>query len=573
MTEKETSLIAVADPPTPVPSDLIEVDNIPRDAEPIDALPSTEDDSFPMADDAYALSSSQEEISEETLRLSDDIEFPVATEPQDDDWRYPLEQIDIASGSSVSDEYVPGKEDSDFSVSAQPSYTQLDVRGSPLESELDGEGPSIEESPSEDIDFSDVVLHSGVEEDFIDAQPSEISPPAVTAALADESGDRVIVASVVSFEDDEEMMDESASATLKAVSRTSDDEISTEPVTSPPPEDAVDDVADTEVDFAPEPSIHRATESGTEIEEALFDGASPPSDASMSSIAPLSGEVPEDTRSDRTEEPSYEDPVPSSVQTHAEETTDVVATTVEESDATSHSPVTEIVSSSPTGSTSQRISDASTRAHHEKRRHFRHTSLVSEMGANSSSWWSQRMTTTSDGRHDLSNKENPSGFLHRSPWFYVGWGVCLSIVLLAAVSVVFYVYRRRKKRQYVTPQCVVQISDEESSSDGDSIVPDMDLPTGRTDTDQLLDEEDIDKRQQTASERRDLDSASGRSPRSPRRLRFSGVRFSFKSVEAIRGSEILVGPLSYISSVVEHIREFVLTRARKRDDGRDGLKS
>ena len=581
--KEERSPVVVAEAPAPVTSDLTEVDDILRDAEPIDPLPGDEDDIFPIPDDAYALSSSQEETSKKTLWLSDNTEPPVASKPQDDDWYYILEETEIVVGSSVSDEYVPVDEDSDFSVSAPPSYAQSDTRGTPPESELKDVESWIEEPPSADVEFSGVV-HSGGEEDIVDAQRSEVSPPEVQAALADESRDRVIVASAVSFEDEEEMMDETTSPSLKAVSRSSDAEISTELVMSASPEDAVYDdrdavesglaisstVEDTEVDFPPELSIHRASESETEIEEVLFEDISPPSDAITSNMAPLSGEAPGDAQLDHTERSFLEGPAPSSAPTQTEETTDVLATKTTESEATAPSRATEVVSSSFPGSASPSTSDASTMVQKE-RRHFRHSSLVSEVGANSSEW-SHRMTATSDGRHDLSDGNNPSGFLHRTLWFYMGWGLCLSVFLLAAVLVLFYVYRRRK-RQHVTPQSAVVIAQEESSSDADSVVPDMDLPTGRTDTDQLLEEEDIDKRQTTATARRDLDSASGRSPRSPRRLRFAGMHFSFKSVEAVRGSDILTGPLSFISRVVERIKDFVLTRTRKDDAGRDGLRS
>eukprot|EP00210_Caulerpa_lentillifera_P005796 g5542.t1 len=93
-----------------------------------------------------------------------------------------------------------------------------------------------------------------------------------------------------------------------------------------------------------------------------------------------------------------------------------------------------------------------------------------------------------------------------------------------------YTYRRKRRfRSNVLPQIMIQSSENSSIDESPNVLPELEVVTGRTNIDQVP-EEELNEQQRHAEARRDLDSAAGRKSPSLKCPKFNGVYFPFKSV-------------------------------------------
>lgn len=113
---------------------------------------------------------------------------------------------------------------------------------------------------------------------------------------------------------------------------------------------------------------------------------------------------------------------------------------------------------------------------------------------------------------------------------HVIW-IAVGIVLLAlfAISTIFTMRRIRKKRQNIAPEIIIETVSTETSESDENVVPDLDLPTARTDLDHLL-RKDLEEQRETDLRRRDLDSANERRSKSLKPFTLFGMSFPFKTI-------------------------------------------
>jgi len=128
---------------------------------------------------------------------------------------------------------------------------------------------------------------------------------------------------------------------------------------------------------------------------------------------------------------------------------------------------------------------------------------------------------------NTSEKQNSDQGVWNSYWWPIACAV-LSVMLL--VSIVYIYKRRRRSRSNVIPEIMIDSGGSSSIEDASSLLPELDVVTGRTNVEQIPDEE-LEQQQRDAEARRDLDSAAGRKTPSQKRSCFNGVYFPFKSVQ------------------------------------------